>query len=119
MEAPAKRCALLAVACAVIAVVFVACAALATAVLPTTHGGGGTSVNVFHTPSAPTPPTLLPWFNIGAWLSTDALNTNDAITIYVLCKRQDPQMQNMLQPAVGIDGRVAPDGMNAVSGQTD
>ncbi|MGZ3599438.1 MAG: hypothetical protein ACXWQ5_06955 [Ktedonobacterales bacterium] len=119
MEAPAKRYALLAVACALIAVVFVACAAPATAVTPNTDTGGGNGVNVFRTPSAPTPPTPFPEFTIGAWPSNYSPNNNDNITIYVLCKIQDPQMQKMPQPAANVTVTVSPDGMNSVPGQTD
>jgi hypothetical protein len=119
MEAPAKRFALLAVACALIAVVFVACAAPTAAVTPNTNTGNGNGVNVFRTPSAPTPPTPFPEFTVGAWPSNYSPNNNDNITIYVLCKIQDPQMQKMPEPAKGITVTVSPDGMNSVTGVTD
>lgn len=119
MEAPAKRFALLAVACALIAVVFVACATPSTPVTPKTDAGGGNGVNVFRTPSAPTPPTPFPEFTIGAWPSNYSPNNNDNITIYVYCKAQDPQMQKPPTPAANVTVTVSPEGMNSVSRQTD
>lgn len=119
MGAPAKRFALLAVACALIAVVFVACATPATAVTPNTNSGGGNGVNAFRTPAPPTPPTPFPPFTIGAWPSNYSPNNNDNITIYVFCKIQDPQMQKMPTPAANIDVTVSPEGMNSVTGRTD
>lgn len=117
MEAPAKRFALLAVACALISVLFVACATPSTPVTPNSDSGGG--VNVFRTPGVPTPPTPFPEFTIGAWPSNYSPNNNDNITIYVLCKVQDPQMRSQPQPAKGLNVTIFPDGMNSVSGVTD
>src|SRR5437879_13633474 len=102
IEAPAKRYALLAVACALIAVVFVACAAPATAVTPNTDTGGGNGVNVFRTPSAPTPPTPFPEFTIGAWPSNYSPNNTDNITISVRSKTQDPKLTKLPQPPLNI-----------------
>jgi hypothetical protein len=118
MGSPAKRFALWVAACTLIAVVFVACAT-PSAATPNTDTGNGNGVNVFRTPSAPTPPTPFPEFTIGAWPSTYSPNNNDNITIYVLCKVQDPQMQKPPTPAAYIDVTVSPDGMNSVSGKTD
>ena len=117
VETPVKRFALLAVACALISVVFVACATPTAVVTPNNDSGNG--VNAFRTPSAPTPPTPFPEFTIGAWPSNYSPNNNDNITIYVLCKIQDPQMAKMPVPAVGYTVTVSPDGMNSVSGTTD
>jgi hypothetical protein len=54
----------------------------------------GSSGNVFQTPailSSPTP--AFPGFTVGAWPSNYSPGNNGTITIYVICRIQDPSMQ--------------------------
>ena len=108
----------------------VALAACATPQASTTTGSGnGDSGNVFQTPapnlSSPTP--TFPGFTVGAWPSNYSPNNNDTITIYVICRIQDPSMQNPPRPAtnVSIVLQFAPAGAGVaynpppLSGQTE
>lgn len=98
MGLQARRFAILAVALSVISVALVACQA------PAVSGtsGGTTSSNgfIFTTPGAnpgsPTP--AFPAFTIGAWPSNYSPNNPDTITIYVICRTQDPSMKTPAQP---------------------
>lgn len=82
----------------------VALAACATPQASTTGSGTGDSGNVFQTPnpnlSSPTP--TFPGFTVGAWPSNYSPNNNDSITIYVICRIQDPSMQTPPKPATNV-----------------
>ena len=102
MRLNAQRLGLLFASFLLLAVALVACA---TPQSPTTTGSGsGDSGNVFQTPAAslnsPTP--AFPPFTVGAWPSNYSPNNNDTITIYVICRIQDPTMQNPAKVAVGV-----------------
>jgi len=88
-----RRFALLVVALSVLSVALVACQT------PTTPSAGGTSSGIAlitPIPSSPTP--AFPPFTIGAWPSNYSPGNPDTITIYVLCRVQDPSMQTPSQP---------------------
>lgn len=93
MSVHAKRFALLIIAFGVIAVSLVACQtpnvgtdSSNTILIPTPN-----SANVTPTPKFPV-------FTIGAWPSNFAPQLNDTVTIYVVCRVQDPSMQGPSHP---------------------
>lgn len=94
MRAQAKRLGLFAMALAIAAISLVACA-----VNPITPANNNSSVT-FTTPDAAqfTPTPTFPGFTIGAWTSNPSPNTVDTITIYVVCRVQDPTMKTPSQP---------------------
>ena len=96
-----RRLALMLVAVVLIAVALVACQAPTgpTPVLTTNNTGA----SVFHTPntSLNTPTPTFPPFTIGAWPSNYSPANVDTITIYVMCRIQDPSMNNPPAPAAG------------------
>jgi PAB1-binding protein PBP1 len=96
MGVQARRFAILVVALSVLSVALVACQAAA---LPTGGSGTGKSL-VFATAAAnsvsPTP--TFPSFTIGAWPSNYSPGNPDTITIYVICRVQDPTMQSPARP---------------------
>jgi hypothetical protein len=102
MRLNAQRLGLLLASCFLISVAVVACAAPQTG-SPSSYSGGGSN-NVFHTPNpslnSPTP--TFPGFTVGAWPSNYSPNNNDTLTIYVICRVQDPTMQQPPTPAVGL-----------------
>jgi len=97
MGLQARRFAILAVALSVISVALVACQA------PAASGSGGAATTggsfSFTTPGANVSPTpTFPAFTIGAWPSNYSPNNPDTITIYVICRTQDPSMKTPAQP---------------------
>jgi hypothetical protein len=123
MTAPAKRFALFVLALSIIAVIFVACAS-PSASLPTGNGNNNGGVTGFHTPAPnngqPTP--TFPPFTIGAWPSNYSPGNNDTITIYVLCRIQDPTMMSPSKPpAAGLGVSIILSGPagGSYSGATD
>lgn len=120
MSARPKRLALLAIIFGVIAVALVACQAPTSPV----SSGNNNGVNVFHTPNAhlATPSPTFPPFTVGAWPSNYSPGNKDSITIYVLCRVQDPTMKGPavppsqnLQVTVNLEAPVN----QTYSGQTD
>jgi hypothetical protein len=99
MSQKAKRISLITLAIGVFAVALAACAAPATPAPPSTGGG----VNAFHTPNAalqsPTP--AFPGFTVGAWPSDYSPAAGGTVTIYVICRIQDPSMAAAPRPAAG------------------
>lgn len=100
MSQLAKRMALIALAIGVLAAALAACASPAPPAAPASGGGG---VNAFHTPNpalqSPTP--TFPGFTIGAWPSDYSPDANGSVTIYVVCRIQDPSMGSAPRPAAG------------------
>lgn len=120
MSARPKRLALLTVIFGVIAVALVACQAPTSPVSSANSG----DVNQFHTPNPnlASPSPTFPPFTVGAWPSNYSPGNKDNITIYVLCRVQDPSMNGpahppsqSLQVAVNLEAPVN----QAYSGQTD
>ena len=99
MSQMAKRVAFLALAFGVLAAALAACASPAPPAAPSSSGG----VNAFHTPNpalqSPTP--NFPGFTIGAWPSDYSPAANGTVTIYVVCRIQDPSMGSAPRPAAG------------------
>jgi hypothetical protein len=102
MRLNAQRLGLLFASFLLLAVALAACSTPAAST--TTGSGTGDSGNVFQTPnpnlSSPTP--TFPGFTVGAWPSNYSPNNNDNLTIYVMCRIQDPSMQNPPRPAPGV-----------------
>lgn len=81
----------------ILSVALVACSAGA---LPNPVANNGSANYTFVTPNPAqytTTPTF-PTFTIGAWPSNYSPNVNDTITIYVICRVQDPTMQTPPRP---------------------
>src|SRR5215469_10394962 len=102
MRLNAQRLGLLFVSFLLLALALAACS---TPQASTTTGtGSGDSGNVFQTPNpsqnSPTP--TFPGFTVGAWPSNYSPNNNDTLTIYVICRIQDPTMQQPPRPAQGV-----------------
>lgn len=98
MGVQARRFAVLVVALSVLSVALVACQATA---LPGSGGGSGAngkSLTFNSTPAAVSPTPTFPPFTIGAWPSNYSPNNPDTITIYVICRTQDPTMQTPAKP---------------------
>jgi hypothetical protein len=91
----AKRLALLGTAMAILSVSLVACAANVASPI-----NNAPSDFTFSTPdtSQYTATPGFPVFTIGAWPSIYSPNVNDSITIYVICRVQDPTMQTPPTP---------------------
>jgi hypothetical protein len=101
----AKRIGLLAMALTLLVMLLAACTAGPVAVTP--NGGGGNLT--FQTPDAAqnTATPTFPPFTVGAWVSNYSPNINDSITIYVICRVQDPTMATPPHPpAPGLQVRV-------------
>jgi hypothetical protein len=98
MSAHAKRFALMVAALIILSIALVACQAPGTAVTAGPQSGNG--VNVFRTPnsSLTSPTPTFPPFTVGAWPSNYSPGNNDNITIYVLCRVQDPTMNGPAKP---------------------
>ena len=82
-----------------------AVAACATPAAPSTNvPSSENGSNVFQTPNPAlnTPTPTFPGFTIGAWPSQYSPGNNDTITIYVICRIQDPTMVNPPKPAAGV-----------------
>jgi hypothetical protein len=94
MPVQAKRFALLVFALGIIAVSLVACQT------PSSANSGGSNTILIPTPntSTLTPTPKFPGFTVGAWPSNFSPNLNDTITIYVVCRIQDPSMQGPSHP---------------------
>jgi hypothetical protein len=103
MRLNAQRLGLLFAAGFLITVAVVACAA-PQATTPSSYNSSNSSNNVFHTPNpslnSPTP--TFPTFTVGTWPSNYSPNNNDTLTIYVICRIQDPTMQQPPKPASGV-----------------
>jgi hypothetical protein len=91
----AKRMALLVSALAIMAVSLAAC----SGAVGNPIGNVPSDIN-FITPDAAqyTATPTFPPFTIGAWPSNPSPNVNDNITIYVICRVQDPAMLNPPMP---------------------
>jgi hypothetical protein len=92
-----RRFALLLVALSVLSVALVACQT--PAVTGSSSSGTSSGISLITPPanaSSPTP--TFPPFTIGAWPSNYSPGNPDTITIYVLCRVQDPSMQTPAQP---------------------
>jgi hypothetical protein len=90
------RClALFVLAATLLATALAACSAAGAAPL-----NNGPNSFVFSTPdtSQYTPTPQFPPFTIGAWVSNFSPNISDNITIYVICRVQDPSMQTPSRP---------------------
>ena len=97
MPVTAKRFAFLVIAGCAIAVSLIACAAPSGPASPTTTNSS--SGFTFATPLPNLTPTpQFPGFTIGAWPSNYSPNNVDNITIYVLCRVQDPTMNTPSTP---------------------
>lgn len=96
MSARPKRLALLTIIFGVIAVALVACQAPTSPVSSSNDNG----VNTFHTPNPnlASPSPTFPPFTVGAWPSNYSPGNKDSITIYVLCRVQDPSMNGPAHP---------------------
>jgi hypothetical protein len=102
MRLNAQRLGLLFLSFFLLAVALAACSAPQT---PTTSGSGTTdSGNTFQTPapSLTSPTPTFPSFTVGTWPSNYSPANNDTLTIYVICRIQDPTMQTPAKPGVGI-----------------
>ncbi|MGO8950989.1 MAG: hypothetical protein ACLQUY_25720 [Ktedonobacterales bacterium] len=104
MRLNAPRLGLLFVSFLLIGVAVVACAAPQTTTSSTTGGNVGPNGNVFQTPNPGlnTPTPTFPGFTVGAWPSQYSPGNNATITIYVICRIQDPTMQNPPTPATNV-----------------
>ncbi len=101
----AKRIGLLALALTLMAMLLVACTAGPVAVSPNV-GGGNLSFQTPDTAQNTATPTF-PLFTVGAWVSNYSPGTNDSITIYVICRVQDPTMATPPHPpAPGLQVRI-------------
>ncbi len=100
----ARRLGLLFTSLFLIGIAVVACAAPAAPATSSSSNNGNNANNVFHTPDpnqqSPTP--TFPGFTVGAWPSNYSPGNNDNITIYVICRIQDPTMQTPPKPAPGL-----------------
>jgi len=102
MRLNAQRLGLLFAAGFLVTVAVVACATPQTPT-PSSYSSSNSN-NVFHTPnpslSSPTP--TFPPFTVGTWPSNYSPNNNDTLTIYVICRKQDPTMQQPSTAAQGV-----------------
>ena|SRR5947209_6691720 len=102
MKINAQRLGLLLGSLFLISIAVVACATPSSQTSSNTNNGNGN--NVFHTPnpnlSSPTP--AFPGFTVGAWPSNYSPGNNDNITIYVICRIQDPTMETPPKAASGV-----------------
>ena len=103
MRGNTRRLGLLLASLFLIAVAVVACAAPQPPT-PNTSNSGENGANVFRTPneSLNTATPTFPGFTMGAWPSQYSPGNNDTITIYVICRIQDPTMQSPPKPAAGV-----------------
>lgn len=95
MRNQARHFALLVATLALMAVSLAACGGAGNAFSSSASNGVP-----FSTPdsSQDTPTPQFPVFTIGAWVSNYSPNVNDSITIYVICRVQDPTMQTASKP---------------------
>jgi hypothetical protein len=104
MRLNAQRLGLLFAAGFLITVAVVACATPQANTPSSYNSSSSSSNNVFHTPNpslnSPTP--TFPTFTVGTWPSNYSPNNNDTLTIYVICRIQDPTMQQPPKPASGV-----------------
>ena len=92
-----RRWALLLVACAMLAVALVACGLPnASSSLPS----AGAAIMSTPVGGASATPSFSP-FTIGAWPSNSMPGKGESVTIYVICRIQDPTMVGPSAPAVG------------------
>src|SRR5258708_18824787 len=101
MSAHAKPVALMVAGLSILSTALVACQAPGSAVTAGPQGGnGGNGVNVFRTPnsSLASPTPTFPPFTVGAWPSNYSPANNTNITIYVLCRVQDPTTNAPAKP---------------------
>jgi hypothetical protein len=93
-----RRFAIMAVALSVLSVALVACQAS-----PISGGSGGSGAGKTFTLITPpagsiSPTPTFPAFTIGAWPSSYSPSNPDTITIYAICRVQDPTMQTPAKP---------------------
>lgn len=98
MVVQARRFAILLVALSTLSVTLVACG-----VTGASSGAGSDTTFTFTTPNpkAQSPTPAFPAFTIGAWPSTYSPQALDNITIYVLCRVQNPSMTGPSSPPPG------------------
>lgn len=92
----ARRFVILAVALSVLSVALAACQA--TSVTGGGGGGSGQSLALITPVINASPTPTFPLFTIGAWPSNYSPGNPDTITIYVICRVQDPTMQTPAKP---------------------
>lgn len=100
MRLKTQRLGLLLVSFLLIGIAVVACASPQGS---TTYNNNGSTGNVFQTPailSSPTPP--FPGFTVGTWPSNYSPGNTGTLTIYVICRKQDPSMQTPATPAANV-----------------
>jgi hypothetical protein len=116
----AGRTAVLAAALTILCVALVACSAAA---VPNPIVNNASSDNSFVTPNPAqfTATPTFPTFTIGAWPSEYSPNENDTITIYAICRVQDPTMQAPSTPPpvpVTVTAQLSGPISATISGQT-
>ena len=94
MGVQARRFAILVVALSVLSVALVACQADGAS----GWWGAATGKSLTFTTPAVSPTPTFPSFTIGAWPSNYSPDNPDTITIYVICRAQDPTMQTPAKP---------------------
>ena len=94
-----RRFAMLVAAFSVISLALAGCQLADTSggAASTNSGGQGYAITTPN-PALNTPTPTFPPFTIGAWPSNYSPNADDTITIYVLCRVQDPSMSTPAQP---------------------
>jgi hypothetical protein len=119
MSVYVKRLGLLAVALVSLSISLAACAVGQSSSSSPSLAPGISFVTPDPAQASPTP--SFPPFTIGAWVSNYSPNQNDTVTIYVLCRVQDPTMQTpSVPPPTPVHVRVALDQLGAVlEGDTD
>jgi hypothetical protein len=108
-----RRLGLLLASLLLIAVAVVACAT-PQPTASTSSSSGENGANVFRTPneSLNTATPTFPGFTMGAWPSQYSPGNNDTITIYVICRIQDPTMLTPPKPASGVSVTITFNQMN-------
>lgn len=100
MRLNTQRLGLLLVSFLLIGIAVVACA---TPQGSTPYNSGSNGGNVFQTPSSPSSPTpAFPGFTVGAWPSNYSPGNTGTLTIYVICRIQDPSMQTPPKAAANV-----------------
>lgn len=116
-----KRLAALMLACCVIALTFASCAVPGAATGSTAATGGSILISTPH-PADLTPTPAFPPFTIGAWPSNYSPNAGDSITLYVLCRIQDPSMKTPSTPppaGQGVSVSIGSPVNQSATGSTD
>ena len=85
---------------AALTILCMALAACSAAAVPNPISNNASNANSFVTPNPAqfTATPSFPGFTVGAWPSEYSPNVNDTITIYAICRVQDPTMQTPSSP---------------------